>query len=172
MERVTRKEVKKAVGKYQEKKEYCICLDCYCAFKITDKEQTDFDRVCCGSCGSFCFVHVLNFENHIDRIIDPEMSEAMRKFGKEEGFKSGDICKVCGEQWGDHHFLECPEPPRAKPYYCLVEGMNTPRVEHCTLDEAEREADRLATLPDNIGHKVHVMQVINTRASKVTIERE
>ena len=170
MIRVTRKEVKQALTENYSTKEYCMCMECSYAFKITPIERRNYTVLVCAHCGSASFFYAGCIG--ADSIIDPE-SEAMRKFGKEVWFKSGDICKVCGECWGDHHDMECPKPPiNTKPYCCFVEGMNTPRVEHCTLDEAESEADRLARLPECIGHKVHVMKVINTRTSKVTIERE
>ncbi len=63
------------------------------------------------------------------------------------------------------HFRKIDPLPRIAPYHyvCFVEGGSTPKYRHATLRKAEIEADRLSCLPENIGKKVFVMAILNTR---------
>jgi hypothetical protein len=68
---------------------------------------------------------------------------------------------------------QSPEPElvlSSEVYYCYVEGKNPPKQRHYTLPEAEKEADRLAASFENLGVKVHVLEVINTRIATSKIE--
>lgn len=43
-------------------------------------------------------------------------------------------------------------------YMCYVQGKRSPVFIHATRESAEREAERLARLPDNAGYKVWVLK--------------
>ena len=119
--------------------------------------------------------------NDIDRIyrICEKCGDIYKYRSKSEGTK----CTKCGLRTLTTHSLEWiklyrkynQEPEmvltKSETYYCSVEGKEAPKHKHYTLGEANAEADRLAGLSDNIGRKVHVLQLINTRTSKITIER-
>ena len=55
-------------------------------------------------------------------------------------------------------------------YYCYVEDKQPPTHIHNSLDDANKEADRLAAL--ELGKKVLVLKVINTRVATSKIEYE
>ncbi len=98
----------------------------------------------------------------------------------------GSDCLTCGANWGEHWYLcnkhffmyrkynqvsAVEKEPEVGIYLCFVDGKNAPQYEHRSIDEANKEADRLSQLLDNIGRKVDVLRLINTRTSKITIER-
>lgn len=87
--------------------------------------------------------------------------------------KFGDIlpnaatpCKMCGRPYGEHAGLDCPSseedaPAKASEYTfwaCWVKGNRSPTFQHRTADDAQKEAERLARLPENVGKPVFVLK--------------
>jgi len=123
---------------------YRICPKCGSVYKYKSKDE---GRQCI-NCGAFTFTtHSL------------EWIEPYRKYNQSEG------------KGRPFTGLEIKPEDTSETYFCFVDGKNAPQYEHHSLDEANKEADRLSSLSDNIGRKVNVLQLINTRTSKITIER-
>ena len=135
MIRVTKAEVKEALGERLMTKEYCICRSCHYAFRITDEERKEYQDLRCGNCSTKDFYYAGYDVGLVDSIIDPE-----------------------------------PTQPQEQ-YRVFVKGHNL-SVSFDTLDVANSEADWRAALPDNIGKKVLVLKVINTRIATSKIEYE
>jgi hypothetical protein len=72
MIRVTKAEVKEALEKNLESKEYCICRNCHYAFRITDEERKEYLDLRCSNCSTKYFYYASYGEGLVDSIIDPE----------------------------------------------------------------------------------------------------
>ena len=136
MIRVTKAEVKEALGEREMTKEYCICRNCHYAFRITDEEMKEYQDLRCGNCSTKDFYYAGYDVGLVDSIIDPE-----------------------------------PTQPQEQ-YYCYVENNQPPKHIHNTPEDASKEADRLAAMYGNLGTKVLVLKVINTRVATSKIEYE
>lgn len=53
-------------------------------------------------------------------------------------------------------------------YMVFVDGKQPPTKEHTFLCEAEAEANRLSTHPDNKMRKIYIMQIVKTNEPVVT----
>jgi len=68
-----------------------------------------------------------------------------------DAYSMNSVCCNCGERYGDHSGLVCPDDRRDetghKHWICYVEGTDGgKRYKHSTLDSAQTEAERLARL--------------------------
>jgi len=54
-------------------------------------------------------------------------------------------------------WYEREKPAPSGPFFCYVEGRNSPKYLWDNYDLAKKEAIRLASLPDNVGGRVHVL---------------
>jgi DNA-directed RNA polymerase subunit RPC12/RpoP len=80
MIRVTKAEVKEALGEIEMTKEYCICRNCHYAFRITDEERKEYQDLRCGNCSSIAFYYAGYDAEGVDSIIDPEPTQPQEQY--------------------------------------------------------------------------------------------
>lgn len=102
---------------------------------------------------------------------------AVYKYNYDSTFDYGYSCPNCHKNCGYYAvgvswLKKYRKPIQPQEQYCVfVEGHNL-SVSFDTLDVANSEADWRAALPNNIGEKVLVLKVINTRIATSKIEYE
>jgi hypothetical protein len=80
MIRVTKAEVKEALGEREMTKEYCICRNCHYAFRITDEERKEYQDLRCGNC-STKYIYYAGYDvDGIGSIIDPEPTQPQEQY--------------------------------------------------------------------------------------------
>ena len=82
MIRVTKAEVKEALGEREMTKEYCICRNCHYAFRITDEERKEYQDLRCGNCSTkdFYYYYAGYGVGLVDSIIDPEPTQPQEQY--------------------------------------------------------------------------------------------
>lgn len=55
-------------------------------------------------------------------------------------------------------------------FMVFVDRRNTPRTIHSSIESVEKEAERLASLPENTGRVVSVVEIKKQYQSKITVE--
>jgi len=80
MIRVTKAEVKEALGEREMTKEYCICRNCHYAFRITDEERKEYQDLRCGNCSTKDFYYAGYDVGLVDSIIDPEPTQPQEQY--------------------------------------------------------------------------------------------
>ena len=80
MIRVTKAEVKEALGERGMIKGYCICRNCHYAFRITDEERKEYLDLRCGNCSTRDFYFAGYDVGLVDSIIDPEPTQPQEQY--------------------------------------------------------------------------------------------
>jgi len=80
MIRVTKAEVKEALGEREMTKECCICRNCHYAFRITDEERKEYQDLRCGNCSTNDFYYAGYDVGLVDSIIDPEPTQPQEQY--------------------------------------------------------------------------------------------
>ena len=80
MKRVTKAEVKEALGERGMPKEYCICRNCHYAFRVTDEEMKEYQDLRCGNCSTKDFYYAGYGVGLVDSIIDPEPTQPQEQY--------------------------------------------------------------------------------------------
>ena len=107
MIRVTKAEVKEALGERGMTKEYCICRNCHYAFRITDEERKEYHDLRCGNCSTKDFYYAGYDVGLVDSIIDPGPTKTCERVPDSvtneeivKDFHSLDriyiVCGICG----------------------------------------------------------------------------
>ena len=92
MIRVTKAEVKEALGEREMTKAYCICSNCHYAFRITDEERKGYQGLRCGNCSTAYFYYAGYYVGLDDSIIDPEPKPAMEML--QEAIKQSNLSEL------------------------------------------------------------------------------